>query len=301
MGIKNLKKLMAFSLAEVLITIGIIGVVAAMVLPPLMKDYENAVFANSLRKANSVLNNLTKNAMARDGVGRFVNTDLGEAWDGGDTSSFETVLRQHFVGAVEFYKGKSINKLYCEKTGNKVNRCPYDYNNLYAIGTLFSPLYNDGYGNCALASGILYCFDLGNRISPRNSNMDFNTTTPLMSDYGFAREIFVDVNGFKKPNIPGRDVFFFAIGSKTGNVVPDGSYAVVEDYYVNGTCGSVPVNQGKDACISAMKSQAKSNYESLKNNQYYYCNGGTKNSSGYYSGNTYCADKVMSAGWKMDY
>ena len=46
----NLKKF-AFTLAEVLITLGIIGVVAAMTMPALVANYQKTVTVNRLKKA----------------------------------------------------------------------------------------------------------------------------------------------------------------------------------------------------------------------------------------------------------
>lgn len=57
MGIKNLKKLMAFSLAEVLITIGIIGVVAAMTMPSLIQKHQDKELATRTQKAFSSFSN----------------------------------------------------------------------------------------------------------------------------------------------------------------------------------------------------------------------------------------------------
>ena len=45
----------AFTLAEVLITLGIIGVVAAMTLPTLIQKYQEKVTVNKLKKMYSVL------------------------------------------------------------------------------------------------------------------------------------------------------------------------------------------------------------------------------------------------------
>ena len=45
----------AFTMAEVLITLGIIGVVAAMTLPALVQNSRNRELRTSLSKANSVI------------------------------------------------------------------------------------------------------------------------------------------------------------------------------------------------------------------------------------------------------
>lgn len=52
---KNSKKLNAFTLAEVLITLGIIGVVAAMTLPTLVQNYKKKVYSTRVHKAYAEL------------------------------------------------------------------------------------------------------------------------------------------------------------------------------------------------------------------------------------------------------
>ena len=46
----------AFTLAEVLITLGIIGIVAAMTLPSLIANYQKKVTVNRLKQAYSMIN-----------------------------------------------------------------------------------------------------------------------------------------------------------------------------------------------------------------------------------------------------
>lgn len=53
----NKDKRLAFTLAEVLITLGIIGVVAAMTIPTLMNNTKNAEIVTLFKKEYSVLNN----------------------------------------------------------------------------------------------------------------------------------------------------------------------------------------------------------------------------------------------------
>ena len=58
----------AFTLAEVLITLGIIGVVAAMTLPTLIANYQEKVTVTKLKKAYSVLNSAYKMAVVQHGT-----------------------------------------------------------------------------------------------------------------------------------------------------------------------------------------------------------------------------------------
>ena len=50
-----MKKMRAFTLAEVLVTLGIIGVVAALTLPVLISKYQHFILVNRAKKAYSVL------------------------------------------------------------------------------------------------------------------------------------------------------------------------------------------------------------------------------------------------------
>lgn len=58
----------AFTLAEVLITLGVIGVVAAITLPTLIQQYNKVVWVNQLKKSVSMLEQGFQKAMADDGV-----------------------------------------------------------------------------------------------------------------------------------------------------------------------------------------------------------------------------------------
>ncbi len=51
-------KFYAFTLAEVLITLGIIGIVAAMTLPTIIQKQQEKVLINQLKVANSTISNM---------------------------------------------------------------------------------------------------------------------------------------------------------------------------------------------------------------------------------------------------
>lgn len=61
----------AFTLAEVLITLGIIGVVAAMTLPPLLSKYRSTVTVNELKKTYSELQQAIKMSEVYNGDFRY--------------------------------------------------------------------------------------------------------------------------------------------------------------------------------------------------------------------------------------
>lgn len=64
----NIKSKSAFTLSEVLITLGIIGVVAAMTMPTLIKNYQKHVTLNKLKSTYTILNNAIEMAKTEYGV-----------------------------------------------------------------------------------------------------------------------------------------------------------------------------------------------------------------------------------------
>ena len=71
----SLKKA-AFTLAEVLITLGIIGVVAAITLPTLIKNYQKQVYVTQLKKVVNTLENNSRKILADEGVDSLKDTPL---------------------------------------------------------------------------------------------------------------------------------------------------------------------------------------------------------------------------------
>ncbi|MCM1339509.1 MAG: prepilin-type N-terminal cleavage/methylation domain-containing protein [Muribaculaceae bacterium] len=61
-------KIRGFTLAEILITLGIIGIVAAMTIPTLITNYQKKSTATQLKKAYSMLVNASKQAIADDNL-----------------------------------------------------------------------------------------------------------------------------------------------------------------------------------------------------------------------------------------
>lgn len=70
------KKLFAFTLAEVLITLGIIGIVSAITMSTLIKNYQKTVWTNQLKKTYSTLNQALLKYLADEGVTTFNNSDV---------------------------------------------------------------------------------------------------------------------------------------------------------------------------------------------------------------------------------
>ena len=69
-------KLKAFTLAEVLITLMIIGIVAALTIPSVISNYQQQEFKTGLKKAVSVLNEAIQMNITQEGETPYENEDL---------------------------------------------------------------------------------------------------------------------------------------------------------------------------------------------------------------------------------
>lgn len=169
-----------FTLAEVLITLGIIGIVAAMTLPTLVNNYTKKQIPVHLRYAYNVINNAFRSAVAD--YGDMKNWDYVDSFD--DTDSRKAFIDKYLI---PYIKGAKPSELSAYNFGGLgySNQTPprqpdgnlngMSSTNYYPIGLLNGIYYYSGYNG-----------------------------------YG-NMSIHVDLNGKNKPNIYGRDLFLFIL------------------------------------------------------------------------------------------
>lgn len=198
----------AFTLAEVLITLGIIGVVAALTLPSVISNMQNSAKAQRIKKVYSVLQQATNKSI-------YDNGDLADwynenAYSGGFNVSleiFERVIKPYY-NIVQICNSGSNNS-----AGYRV--CGYKDVNFYALN-----------GNAAievslqkipivLSDGSVLVF------RPVKSNLSEDDSNPI---WGYFWIVYYDDNGPKSPNKFGKDVFIFEINPFANKVVPSGIY-----------------------------------------------------------------------------
>lgn len=94
----NSHKNAAFTLAEVLITLGIIGVVAVLTLPNLMSDYRKKSYVAQLQRVYNQIQNAAQNCMADEDVDDLNDTYLKNLGDDDEayTSSAGRFLKKYF-------------------------------------------------------------------------------------------------------------------------------------------------------------------------------------------------------------
>ena len=170
-----------FTLAEVLITLGVIGIVAALTMPALIANYQKQQTITHLKKVYSIINNAIKLMELDD--------NLSERGAGTDCSARTSadVLNQ--------YVKPYFNVI---KTCEKASDCgyPVDYNWISPDGTVKGyAMYNYTPRDAFWAGATLNDGTLIN-ILHRNS----------ASDECYF-QYFVDLNGPKAPNQMGKDIF----------------------------------------------------------------------------------------------
>ena len=205
----RLKKF-AFTLSEVLITLGIIGVVAAMTLPSVMQNYREKETAAKLKKVYSILSQALVSAINDTGM----TVDQWDLKEGDSIEGSQVLLYKYFE---PYFKIADDCK--------KVNTCIGSKKYLYLNGTPHIA-YNsqNSYKHLVLADGSLIIFHVSNGFK--------NCSTDYIGPYTYTTncaEIYVDTNGYYRgPNQFGKDFFTFEM--KKDRILPVGTQQEHPDF-----------------------------------------------------------------------
>lgn len=189
------KKSFGFTLAEVLITLGIIGIVAAMTIPTLLKNTQDAELKNAWKREYSIVEQATAQLRNDNGgtlTGLFdtiPSTELRDAYAPYLRYVQSCILSQYAVTGVS--PCWSIDQKY-------LNGSPWGgYNLKNRPGLVLNDgasfiFFNDGYNSSTFCTPAHWCW-----------------------------QIWVDVNGLKPPNVTGRDIFIIYVNPDKN--IPDSS------------------------------------------------------------------------------
>ena len=174
----------AFTLAEVLITLGIIGVVAAVTLPTLVANYQKTVWVNQLKKTYSTLNEGYKQMAASEGCTTLRCADISEDLP---------------ITMFDFTKAKTKEKFV--KT--------FKLENVYVGGVPINSIYNY---KIKYLSGDEDIFSESFVINNESGLVGTTSSGEIISlaNTWYGPLIVVDMNGLKSPNTVGRDIFIFS-------------------------------------------------------------------------------------------
>lgn len=182
----------AFTLAEVLITLGIIGIVAALTIPTLVNNYRKKQFETGLKKEYSVL------LQALDMYKQDNETPLKKEDTDQSSGEFKNKIKPYLKILVDCgdsqsggYKGQCVQNGY------------YTQDKKYTYKTYSGNIANESF------------FDDGQIILNDGSHLLFENVDNVF--------VSIDVNGYKKlPNKWGEDVFTFQL-MNDGKLLPMGA------------------------------------------------------------------------------
>lgn len=233
---KNCHKLTAFTLAEVLITLTIIGVVAALTIPVLMENSAKQQYVVGLKKAYTTWNQ----AILLMAVDSGCPGNLSCFFDSADLNTMGDKISAYF---------KPIK--IC-KSGVSDDSCFTPTEATHFDGTSVSSVVVSSHYRFVTPDGMTFGL--------LNSYAGCGTTAPRIC----MGDLEIDVNGLKKPNAMGRDIFLFTIVNDNGPTL----------YPVGGP------NNG---------------YWKTNN----FCNVGYNGGTSTYA--PFCTGRIMEEGWQMNY
>jgi len=189
-----------FTLAEILITLTVIGVVAALTIPTLLQNTNQAELKTALKRDFADLSQATL-LIKNDAGGTLVNAFRNGAGDALDSENFKNAYKGK-LNYIKECRGSAANGG-VTGGGATPEGCWHAANTSHFLdGSLVTDAKVEP--GLILSNGTLVLFEV--------FKSDFSLPT---GDYKRGAYIFFDVNGFKSPNVFGKDIF-------TVNVSDDG-------------------------------------------------------------------------------
>ena len=271
-------KKVAFTLAEVLITLGIIGVVAAITLPTLIQNYKNQAYVDQLKKTVSSFENGIKLIIAKEGATSLTETELGKYIEDSSLSSddlytkIKPIFKNNF-NIIETYSASEIDEKLPNSTSGVITNVEVCKS---YIGKVKAIAYKQTNKNqCISIGGASINFSLADGAFVEFEKYVINPVDNNEDAKKIVAAVLFDINGLKGPNQYGYDVFQFLL-IDDGSLIPAGGI------------------------VYAKTSGGENNWK-----RYYWATGSgmtCKVKGKSYSGwGTGCAASVVENGWKIDY
>lgn len=240
-----MNKICGFTLAEVLITLAIIGIVAAMTLPALIGKVDMYVRKQQFKKVYTTLTNVLERSFA-DNDGYYYECYYAEKTGAGSCLKYDDFGNcKQWAETFGFDKDKECTNMFMgwKKRLNILKSCD---SNALAGGCISAEMK----GTDTIlkdASPDMSADEIDSKVSGclnfkeeaiKNKNMAWvlNDGSIIGFYSGLPTKLFwVDVNGLKRPNKWGYDIFAFRL-------VGNGKYVKVEPLAANPTC--TPVEKG---------------------------------------------------------
>lgn len=200
-----------FTLAEVLITLGIIGIVAAMTLPTIVTKYRQYVAINKIKKMYSSLSQAMLYAVRNED-----NEILTDIIDMNNKQSIKNWYTNVFKNTLNITKE-------CYETPGCWAEQAYTLNNKKA---------SYDRGNIGIGYGIINFNTADGYTINLDAFEDYGNFVGINLDHKYYVVIYIDINGKQNPNIIGKDIYFLAVSNK--GLIPAGHDK--SDAEINSNC-----------------------------------------------------------------
>lgn len=257
------KKRLGYTIAEAVVVMAVVGIVASLVIPTFISSYRKNVLASSLSKSVSDFEKSMSIMTMKDGASSLFetrawlniedanpvlssnssNADIEEfAKDIGTTLNLTVDTSNKKVS--DFYAGIDVEDL----MGNSVN---ISSDNLFPDMIPF-----------VAKNGAAYFIHIPNK----NNDPNKKTEREVLESGGnlseLAAYVTIDVNGTQRPNIIGRDIFEFYLGAD-GIMYPSGgidSSIYFEENHIDPQTACINNNNGYRCAAYLMENGYKMNY-----------------------------------------
>lgn len=189
---KNIYKRSGFTLAEILITMVIIGIIATLTIPTTVNKVQKIQVVTKLKKAYSTLVQVANRSTVDNG--QMTTWEIGSTGDGQAANDFN---KKYLIPYLSVMRNCSTST---------VGNCDFKFS--YLNSTTMQSL-NSSWARFYLADGMLVA----------TYSQNSGSTVRI--------QICVDINGQKQPNKMGKDVFLYNLTIKEssvteGKITPDG-------------------------------------------------------------------------------
>lgn len=216
----------AFTLAEVLATLSVIGIVAALLIPSVIINYKNHVFKTGKEAFRSNLINATRNMVAIDSKLNKAKSVEDEDDEEKNRTANEVFVQDYLAKYIKFAKicdpdstkgiydcGWSDEAVYAEVTSTNRFKIPTTNNK---VGFEGNEKMWAAVGANGMAMLIAYNPNCKSLDSAASSNEDAATGVVSAPNYFNPKEtacinILYDINGTASPNTFGKDVSFATV------------------------------------------------------------------------------------------
>ena len=204
-----------FTLSEALIALAIVGITAALTIPPLVQNHYKKIYATSLLSAVSDFETAMTSLITKENVDNLLYT---EAWQG---------IKEPTLGAYFLYSSTDEDdiRLFMANAFKLIKMDSYNLTEAkypsWAAPSGTKSITSGSAARFRCKNGVEYMVLIDN-VSEAAARNEKTVLSHGGNYQNKAAEVYIDINGENKPNIAGRDFFKFELGTD-GHLYPYGS------------------------------------------------------------------------------